>query len=301
MTKSIFVVTLLYFLPATCFAELAKVQIDGSALPPNTVIITYDEVYENWQSGESEPRQWTLAIMEYLASVERQDSNGYVTLGVPVAQFFPSCHFSTQPPSDPRGVMCMGARDVEDDLIFKLILMGHVVGNHTHSHLSASSISPEDFIRELSQTQYLLDKYQIDGFHLYRAPGLDFPNWAADVVNADPYLRKLQGPIGVDVGGTFVIGDQWMGGDWDCPSQGFSPEQCGDLYLRDIREVTKVHGAIVLLHNYVIPGWYAFRLIHHIMENLDVRIKAVDIRTHPALRLRALRERRIVPYPNPYR
>ena len=178
----------------------------------------------------------------------------------------------------------MGKRDADENIISILRQMGFLVGNHTQNHLPASKISPLDVINEFSLTQHLLDEYPTNEMNLYRAVGLDYPSWVAGVVNNDPYLRKLKGPIGVDVGGAFKLADgKWIGGDWDCPDKGLTPSQCGDLYLRDIREVTKSHGAIVLLHNYVIPGWYAYQLVRYIIENLDRDIEVVDIRTHPAL------------------
>jgi hypothetical protein len=39
-----------------------------------------------------------------------------------------------------------------------------------------------------------------------------------------------------------------MGGDWDCYQRGFTPEACGALYLRDIKQYSAHHDVVVLLH-----------------------------------------------------
>ena len=172
--------------------------------------------------------------------------------------------------------------DVDEVLISKLVNMGFVIGNHSYSHVGMSGLVSPDLLREYMLPQLMLDKVQTDGWHLVRAPGLDFPASAAQVINGDSYLRKLRGPIGVDVGGGFKVGDKWMGGDFDCIPKGLSFSQCGDLYLRDIRTETQTHGAIVLLHHYIVPGRYAMDLLKYILDNLDRDIQIVDIREHPA-------------------
>lgn len=285
----------LIFSENICLGELKTTPISGDKLPPKTIVISIDDVpYQKWQSPVSEAN-WTLVIAKYLATVLRRDANGNSTKGVPALWFLVGCHFKNQPLGDPRGAMCANTRDrdTEEDIIPKLMEMGFVVGNHTHSHLRASYLTDKEIVYELSQTQQLLDKYQ-DDLHLHRPPGMDFPDRAVSIVNSNHYLSRLQGPVGVEVGGAFKVGENWMGGDWDCPSKGLTPEQCGDLYLREIRAGTKDHGAIVLFHNYVLPGLYEFKLISYVVNNLDSDIQVVDIRTHPDLH----KNKRFLSYPH---
>jgi peptidoglycan/xylan/chitin deacetylase (PgdA/CDA1 family) len=286
---------------SACLGQLRSIPVTGVDLPPKSVVISIDDApSEPWQSAIDEPPSWTDAIADYLITVPRTDENGNITIGVPVVWFPVSCHFDTEPPPllpPPASVMCLGARDQNVSLLERLAARGFVVGNHTHSHVPASvfadpkvvpaAIRDSLFVEDSCIAQRLFGRFQRDHWHLFRAPGLDWPVWAAPVLNASECLDRLDGPIDVDVGGRFVLDDGTvMGGDWDCPNRGLTPEACGDLYLRDIRSVTPVHGAIVLLHNYVIPGEYSLRVIQRIIEHLDADVRVVDIRTHPAFRER---------------
>jgi hypothetical protein len=301
--KRVFVILIAMVFASLCVGQLSKVQIDGTLMPPKTIAITYDDApYEKWQSASGEPASWTLAIMQYLASVERIEGHERnFRKGVPALVLFVSCHFHDEPPPTmpaPWSVMCMGARDQDEVLLNQIASLGFPEGNHSQSHIPAGLIGkavslvydPQSnverdalFGEEMCRPQMLLNKYQSDGWHFFRAVGLDWPDWAADVANANPCINFLQGPLGVDVGGSFVLDDgSVIGGDWDCPNQGLSAQECGNLYLRDIRTVTQRHGAILLLHHYVIPGAYALQLIKTIIEGLDSDIRIVDIREHPA-------------------
>ena len=280
--------------------ELRTTQVNGEALPPGTMVLTIDDgPYEPWQSAPTEPPSWTIAIADFLATVKRPDANGNMRTGVPAAWFLVSCHFATEPPPampPPASVLCDGLRDQDEGLLDELLKLGFVVANHTHSHIPASIFAEhtrpkrapewgnEDLFRwDLCQTQHMLERHSPAEHFLFRAPGLDWPEWAAEAANRDPCLSNLEGPVGIDVGGGMQAEDgTWVNGDWDCPGKGLTPEACGDLYLNAIRGVTAQHGAIVLLHNYVIPGAYAMALIRYIIAGLDPSIQIVDIRTHPA-------------------
>ena len=281
----------------SAWAELSAHLIDGTGLPAGTIVLTIDDgPWELWQSRLGNGVSDSLVMADYLASVQRRGRN---RTGVPATWFIVGCHFRTQPPStwwQPMSTLCLGSRDLDENLIEELQKRGFVVGNHTHSHIPASELNdtsiPEGtpqpqrdtiFLHELCQTQTMLVRNGQRGWHLFRPPGLDWPDWAASVANSDPCLSDLEGPVGADVGGAFQMDDgTTIGGDWDCPRKGLSAEQCGDLYLRDIRKVTRLHGAIVLLHDVVNPASYELALIRHIIENLDEGIRIVDIRTHPA-------------------
>jgi hypothetical protein len=192
----------------------------------------------------------------------------------------------------------MGARDQDDQLLERLARRKFfVVGNHTHSHVSASSFADPTivppglrdamFTSDICVAQIFFGRFQT-WWHFFRAPGLDWPDWAAPAANANSCIANLDGPIGVDVGGAFRLDDgSWMGGDEDCYARGMTPEACGDLYLRDIRAITQNRGAIVLLHHYVIPGWYALRLAQKVVGELDLDIEVADIRAHPAFQGRS--------------
>jgi peptidoglycan/xylan/chitin deacetylase (PgdA/CDA1 family) len=278
---------------SVCFGQLSSVPISGGNLPlcPRCIVISIDDLpYNRWQSGPADPPSWTLAYFQYLHLVRRVE-RGVLKRGVPALAFVVGCHFSGQPlpPPPPESVMCMGPQDQDESLIGQLVQMGFVCGSHSQNHIPASLLnlvsSGADlrnmaFVSELSETQRILDRWVLQEDPKYfRAPGLDSPDWTAPVANSDPYLasRKLIGPIGVDIGGAFDLGDgNWMGGDVDCFAKTLTPRQCADLYLRDTRNNTSVFGAFVLFHNYVIPGSYAMELIKDYIEGLPSDIVILD-------------------------
>jgi hypothetical protein len=94
----------------------------------------------------------------------------------------------------------------------------------------------------------------------------------AAVLNADPYVGQLAGPIGADIGGDFLYEGQAFGGDWDCFQEGVSVEACGDLYVAGIRAAE--HGVIVLLHvrTEIMTGSdgneFPLKLVRYIVEHL---------------------------------
>jgi peptidoglycan/xylan/chitin deacetylase (PgdA/CDA1 family) len=280
---------LLLALPAMAFGELASTPISGANMPPRTVILTIDDgPYEKWQSGPNEPPSWTIYIAQYLSSLRLREPE---RPSIKAVFFLVGCHFRTQPapPRQYLSNLCSDARDQDPGLIGQLKALGHTVANHGNGHIPASLLSglPADqraaiLWQELAALQYTLDDHQANDLHLWRPPGGDYPEWAPAFLNQDPYLKKLQGPIGFDVGGGFQVGNNVVAGDIDCFHQNITPESCGDLYLRDTEAATRTHGAIVLFHHDVPPGWYAYRLMRHFVEGLGSKYKIMDIRDHPA-------------------
>jgi peptidoglycan/xylan/chitin deacetylase (PgdA/CDA1 family) len=279
----------LLVLPTVSFGELASVPITGAGLPPRTVVLTIDDgPYEKWQSGPNDPASWTLYIAQYLAGVRLREAG---RPSISAAFFLVGCHFRTQPapPRQYLSNLCTGARDQDPGLMDQLVSLGHTVANHGNGHIPASLLSglPASqrnaiLWQELAAFQYTLDDRQANGLHLWRPAGGEYPDWAPAFLTHDPYLTKLQGPIGWDVGGGFQVGNRVVAGDIDCFQQNITPETCGDLYLRDTKAAAQTHGAILLFHHYIPPGWYAYRLIRHVVEGLPAGFRIADIRDHPA-------------------
>jgi peptidoglycan/xylan/chitin deacetylase (PgdA/CDA1 family) len=124
-----------------------------------------------------------------------------------------------------------------------IISRGHLLANHTHHHRQLTSLSSANVVSDVTRTDDIIAEAQPEGPWLIRAP---FGAWNASVartINASP-MRKYVGSVFWDVGGQLTA---TAGADWACWGRnGKSVEECGDLYLNEIR--TKGRG-IVLLHD----------------------------------------------------
>src|SRR5262249_31899391 len=102
--------------------------------------------------------------------------------------------------SDPgwgRGVFETGHEFLP--VLADLVELGHRVGNHTQSHVLLSDASADTVDAELRENQERIDPYLASEIPLFRVPGGAWNAAAAGVVDADPLLRQLVGPIRWDV------------------------------------------------------------------------------------------------------
>lgn len=119
---------------------------------------------------------------------------------------------------------------------------GHLVANHTHNHKQLTSLEPDVIVQEIADTDAIIAQVQPEGPWVLRAP---FGAWNAKVaraVNASD-MHKYVGSVFWDQGGQLT---ETSGADWDCWAKRLSVEECGELYLHEIR--TKKRG-IVLFHD----------------------------------------------------
>ena len=82
----------------------------------------------------------------------------------------------------------------------------------------------------------------------FRAPYGSWRTAHADVLNADPTLKKYVGPIYWDEGGDIVMSDDGYilsAADWDCWHRKWDADTCAKGYLREIR---RKNGGVVLMH-----------------------------------------------------
>lgn len=122
---------------------------------------------------------------------------------------------------------------------------GHLLGNHTHTHPFLTQLSSADVVSELEKTDAILGRYVPAEKRFFRPP---FGDWNAAVHQSlsASAMNKYTGPVGWDIGDRLT---QTTAADWDCwdaPNGTRTVEQCGDLYLREIREKGR---GIVLLHD----------------------------------------------------
>jgi peptidoglycan-N-acetylglucosamine deacetylase len=151
--------------------------------------------------------------------------------------------------------MAMGGLGV-DDVLQQLVDDGHIVANHTETHVSLTGLATAtprpadaDVLRELVDTDVKIEPFVPHKRFLSLPP---FGDWdeQTHTTLASTDMNKYVGPILWDTGDRM---DEAAGyaADWDCWQDGsdgkrLSVQACGDLYLTQIRRIGK---GIVLLHD----------------------------------------------------
>jgi peptidoglycan-N-acetylglucosamine deacetylase len=132
-----------------------------------------------------------------------------------------------------------------EDILDQTKADGHLIANHTQTHAALTQLGSREIVDEVELTDQLLARWTSADKLFFRPP---FGDWSEDVfraLSASP-MKKYQGPIGWDVGDALTT---TTAADWDCwdePNGTRTVEECGALYLQEIR--TKTHG-IVLMHD----------------------------------------------------
>lgn len=138
-------------------------------------------------------------------------------------------------------------------LLERMAREGHVIANHSYNHAQLGrryAASPELLTEQIAGTDGLIAPIagNNQGYY-FRAPYGVWRRVHADVLNADPVLRKYVGPVYWDIGGETSFDDDGevrASADWDCWSRDWTPEQCGRGY---VREIARKRGGIVLMHD----------------------------------------------------
>ena len=229
------------------FASLATAQFrtddrqfTGADLPPRHLVITFDDgiAGTNLSTGVNQ----TLRISDYLHQ-----------LGIVGTFFQVGCHFDVPSTAgtDPLSSLCMNGDthplSIERDMLDK----GHIISNHTWFHVPLTYIESDSarVMKHVRLAQQVVEQFQPDGLRLFRAPGLAFDSKVAAILNADPYLARLTGPIGMDIDATAVFNGLQFNGDAGWFAAGMSPEECAQVYLQQVRDQCSAQGCIVLIHD----------------------------------------------------
>jgi peptidoglycan/xylan/chitin deacetylase (PgdA/CDA1 family) len=153
-------------------------QIDGRAFPDHVLALT-------WDDG---PDRGTLRLAGYLASHHIS------------ATFFVVDEWAGDLSEEPG----VGPHEFETGYRFipvlgDLVALGHRLGNHTANHvlLAAARASVVDF--ELAENQKNLDPFLTNELRLFRSPGGAWDEGAGAVVDRDPALRGMVGPVRWDI------------------------------------------------------------------------------------------------------
>ncbi len=131
----------------------------------------------------------------------------------------------------------------------KIAAMGHLIANHTYTHPinpSFARLATSQMVDEIARTDNLIAAHIERGAPSYlRTSG---GSWSAGVqtaLNNSDKTKHYIGNIYWDIGGDMASG---YGADWACWGRQYNltPEQCGDRYLKEIRDKKR---GIVLLHD----------------------------------------------------
>jgi peptidoglycan/xylan/chitin deacetylase (PgdA/CDA1 family) len=120
---------------------------------------------------------------------------------------------------------------------------GHIIGNHTQNHLQLTSLPAAKVIEEVKETDDIIKQYQPDGPWIFRAPFGAWNGATARAVNSVDFGKKYTGSVFWNEGGQLTAN---AAADWDCWGKHISVQQCGALYLEEIRR--NGHG-IPLMHD----------------------------------------------------
>jgi peptidoglycan/xylan/chitin deacetylase (PgdA/CDA1 family) len=218
-----------------------------------------------WDDG---PDVSTFALAEYL-------HDEHVS-----ATFFVVGAWVEQVSSDPgwgAGVFETGHEMLP--LLGDLLALGHRIGNHTLNHVLLDSADAATVDDQLRENQRRIDPFVTNELRLFRVPGGAWNAAASAVVDTDPALANLVGPVRWD-----VDRKDWEGSVYcrssrpavECEHAGpggrlrTRPSVIARRYLESIEAAG--HG-IVLLHDRVghVGSDYALRIARELVPQLEAR------------------------------
>lgn len=139
------------------------------------------------------------------------------------------------------------------ELINRIVSEGHIVGNHSMSHLALKNLDPlqwREIVKgEVMDNHELLMPYMSNNRRYYfRAPEGAWAQKFADFLNEDPIGKEYVGPLLWDIGGELEVknGKYIQAADWACWSKKVSVDDCLSGY---INETVRKKGGVVLMHD----------------------------------------------------
>jgi peptidoglycan/xylan/chitin deacetylase (PgdA/CDA1 family) len=199
--------------------------------------------------------RWLAQQVSLPRGVDKYGMTRTVQQGIPATFFVNICRFHDANITSWWTGNCFPQPGYEDSSVLsEMVSLGHQLANHSYDHVDMTlpQLVPSDWRYQWEAEQRFIDPYQKDGHRYYRFPFLKENPAVEALINNDPYLSRMTGPIGCDFCGGGYIGDVEFAGDWDCldPARGFTIEQCGQVYLNGIENVSHYRNEItVLLHD----------------------------------------------------
>jgi peptidoglycan/xylan/chitin deacetylase (PgdA/CDA1 family) len=233
-------------------------QLDGRSFPDNVLALT-------WDDG---PDAGTLELARYL----RRE-------GVSATFFVVGAWMEGISDEPGQGDHVFETGHEVLPILGELVALGHRLGNHTLHHVILSDASAGLVGDELRDNQRALDPFQTNRLHLFRAPGGAWSATASAVVDADPELSRLVGPVRWD-----IDGKDWEGSLY-CRSSNPTAEceraapdggarvKAAVTAQRYLLAVETVGHGIVLLHDRVghVGSDYALRVAEALIPPLEAR------------------------------
>ena len=138
------------------------------------------------------------------------------------------------------------------EILARIAREGHLLANHSATHAFLGSrydADPAALIAQIRDVHDQIAPLMAKGDKFYfRAPYGAWRKAHADILNADPELRRYVGPIYWDEGGDITMsrdGYVMSAADWDCWHMHWSAKTCAKGYSREIR---RKDGGVVLMH-----------------------------------------------------
>jgi peptidoglycan/xylan/chitin deacetylase (PgdA/CDA1 family) len=154
-------------------------RLDGRAFPDKVIALT-------WDDG---PDASTLELAGYLK--RRRISATFFVVGSWIDGL-------SDDPGDGKGVFQSGYQFLP--ILGDLVELGHRLGNHTLNHVVLrEAVGASVIDRELRENQKNVDPFLTNELRLFRAPGGGWGPFAANIVDNDPYLGRMVGPVMWDV------------------------------------------------------------------------------------------------------
>lgn len=233
-------------------------QLDGSGFPDHVLSLT-------WDDG---PDANTLRLADYLAS--RRIS----------ATFFVVDEWAGDLSEEPG----RGAHEFETGyryipILGDLVALGHRLGNHTANHVLLAAAKPALVDFELRENQKNIDPFLTNELRVFRSPGGAWDEDAGAVVDGDPALGELVGPVRWD-----IDRKDWEGSLYcrsDRPLVECEPAAPGRqsrvraevTARRYVESITASGHGIVLFHDRVgdVGSDYAVRVALRVIPELEAR------------------------------
>lgn len=233
-------------------------QLDGRSFPDHVLALT-------WDDG---PDAHTLELADYLAS--RRVS----------ATFFVVDEWAGDLSEEPG----QGAHEFETGYAYipilgDLVALGHRLGNHTANHVLLAAAKPSLVDFELRENQRRIDPFLTNELRVFRSPGGAWDEDAGSVVEKDPDLRELVGPVRWDIDRKDWEGSLYCGSDRpqvECEpaAPGHRSRVRADVTAtRYLDSIAKTGHGIVLFHDRVgdVGSDYAVRVARRVVPELEAR------------------------------